>query len=70
MKKNRQTLFIICTFLFLNTLTTATLAAGTDTGTDIKPFSLIGAYLTTSNGNSSSTEAEVTTALKQPTNNH
>jgi len=61
-------LFLLCTFLFLNAFSAATLAAGTGTGTgagsgtDIKSFNFVGAYLTTCNGNSSSTEAAVTAA--------
>lgn len=67
-KKNRLMFFIICAFLFLNACSAATLAAGTGTGgsgsgsgTDMKPFNFVGTYLTTINGNSSSTGAEVTT---------
>lgn len=66
-KIDKQTLFIICTFLFLYAFSTVTPAGtgtgtGTGTSTDKKPVNFIGAYLTTINGNTSSTEAEVTTA--------
>lgn len=64
-KKNRLILIIICTLLFY-AFSTAAVAAGagtgTGTGSGTKPFNFVGAYLTTCNENSSSTEAEVTAA--------
>ncbi len=72
-KKNKLALFIICTCLLLNALSAAALAAGngasngaagtgTGTSTQKKPVNFVGAYLTTNNGNSSATEAEITRA--------
>ncbi|MEN6326074.1 MAG: Ig-like domain-containing protein [Syntrophomonas sp.] len=63
-KNRRQIIPIICTFFFLNLFSAVTPAAGTGTGTgtDKKPFNFVGAYLTTSNGNPSSTDTEITSA--------